>query len=299
MKKTIVITGANGFLGSNLIHKLSQDNDVIAISRSNYNIRDCKVNFISTSMSDYHSLVDVINEYSPDFIIHFAWDGGNTYKLINSLEQYENITNSSLLLEALCKTKAHFIGLGAGAEYGPLQNIFSENDLENPISNYGRSKFLFKEISKNYCASNNIKWTWIRPFYTYGPRDVETRLIPRIIKSCLNNEKIELDSCNSYSDYLYIDDFIKMMIFILDNELQGVYNLCSGKPQNIRSLVEKVISHFPNNKVSFDKENDRKNFCHNVSGDNEKIQKLMNLSLTSIENGIAETIQYYKEKSLK
>jgi nucleoside-diphosphate-sugar epimerase len=299
MKKTIVITGANGFLGSNLVHRLSQDNNVIAISRSNYNIRDCNVNFISTSMNEYHSLVDVINEYSPDFIIHFAWDGGNTYKLINSLDQYENVTNSSILLEALNKTKSHFIGLGAGAEYGSFKNCFSEQDLENPISNYGRSKFLFKEISKNYCASKDIKWTWIRPFYTYGPRDVETRLIPRIIKSCLLDEKLELDSCDSYSDYLYVDDFMKMMIFIIQNELQGVYNLCSGKPQNIRSLVEKVISNFPNNQVTFDKENDRKNFCHNVSGNNEKIQKLMDLSLTPIDDGISKTIKYYKEKFIK
>lgn len=297
MKKTVIVTGANGFLGINLAKALSDDYKVVAISRSNNKIQDFDFEFISMTMNQYDHIKEIIQEKNPDFLIHFAWEGGSSYKDINSLEQFNNVINSSNLLEAIKGTNTHFIGLGAGAEYGPYSKPVSEIDEEVPISNYGRAKFLFKEISYNFCKQNNLKWTWIRPFYTYGPYDVETRLIPKVINSCINNQELQLDDCNSYSDYIFIDDFINILKNILDNNLEGIYNICSGKSQNIRQLVNEILINYKNNRISFDKPNDRKNFCHNVSGDNSKIRNFSNFSLTPLSQGILKTIQFYEERN--
>jgi nucleoside-diphosphate-sugar epimerase len=297
MKKTVIVTGANGFLGINLVKALADDYNVVAISRSNDKIQDFNFEFISMTMDKYDCLKEIIQEKNPDFLIHFAWDGGNSYKDINSLEQYNNVINSTFLLEAIKDTNTHFIGLGAGAEYGPYQKSVSEINEEIPISNYGRAKFLFKQVSYNFCKQNDIKWTWIRPFYTYGPYDVETRLIPKVINSCMNNQELQLDDCSSYSDYIFIDDFINIFKHIIDDNLEGIYNICSGKSQNIKQLVEEILVHYKNNLVSFDKPNDRKNFCHNVSGDNSKIQNFSNFKLTPLHQGIMKTIKFYEERN--
>jgi dTDP-D-glucose 4,6-dehydratase len=87
----------------------------------------------------------------------------------------------------------------------------------------------------------------IRPVYTYGPKDVETRLMPKVIKTLLNNQDLKLNSCQSVIDYLYIDDFVKAVESIIDNELQGIYIICSNTENKINKLIIKIRTlNYPN-----------------------------------------------------
>ena len=178
-KTKIILTGANGFLGKNLyIYLINQGYNVMTISIRDHNLNEVKSDII---------------KYQPDIFIHAGWSYGNSFKDINNNNQYDNIKIGVELMKILSNIdNLYFIGLGSFAEYNPKNNTISELDKENPQNNYGLSKNLLKIISEKLCYINNFKWLWIRPCYVFGPNDIQTRLIPKVINSCLSNKTIKL-----------------------------------------------------------------------------------------------------------
>jgi nucleoside-diphosphate-sugar epimerase len=291
----ILITGGNGFLGSNTARKLLQHgHEVYIISKNTNNITDIlpQIKFNSEYTQD-------IQDFSPDVAIHFGWKGGNNSQDVNDLLQfYDNMPMSIDLLQILngCSNKPKFIGIGSFAEYGEFDFPIKESDIERPYNLYGVSKLSLKSYSEVFCLQNQMEWSWVRPCYTYGPGDVETRLIPTIVNKCLKNEDIYLDSCNKTIDYIYIDDFCNYMLHLITNPSSGVYNLCSGKQYNLKDIIEKIHNIVGNsNKISYNQDITYNPKSKWVCGDNIKILNESKQSpLVSIELGLANTINYYK-----
>jgi nucleoside-diphosphate-sugar epimerase len=279
----VLITGSNGFIGSNIIKKLSSNKCII------YSLpKDCE------------NIKDIVIGFNPDIIVHCGWYGGNNYIDTNSPNQfYKNINYSVELIEALTemKKKTKFIGFGSFAEYGPKNCITKEYEQEQPTDLYGLSKYTFKQYSELVCEQNNIDWAWVRPCYVYGPGDVSTRLIPTIIKKFINNEDVTLDECDKYLDYIYIDDFINMFYSIIKLKLTGVYNICSGNQYRLKDVIN-LVHNISNSDsvVTFDPQLNRESSFHYICGDNTKIKENTNLEpKISLETGLKKTIKYYEK----
>jgi nucleoside-diphosphate-sugar epimerase len=250
----IMITGATGFLGGKLSTFLSREHDVEPIS-----LRD----------EDFHNKVI---QFKPQIFIHCAWIGGSSYAETQDFKQYENISQGLDVLKALnCLDDTKFIGFGSFSEYGDRQEIISETHKEDPSSLYGLTKKMFKEISKSFCDMKGFSWLWVRPCYVYGPGDVSTRLIPKVIGHCLRKKKIVLNSCNSNVDYLYIDDFVDAINCLIEKEKQGVFNICSGEKYKVKDVVELIAKSCDFNNILYDKSKDRDNFPKIICGDRRKI----------------------------
>jgi nucleoside-diphosphate-sugar epimerase len=279
--KKILVTGGMGFLGSNLINKITKlGYQSLAISRNTPNPNQ------------------QILEFNPDIVIHCAWDGGNNYNSINSLDQFNNVSQGIELIKILSKlpTPTRFIGVGSFAEYGTLSRPALETDVEKPINLYGLSKYTFKTYSQMLCNEYNIEWGWIRPCYVYGPGDVYTRLIPTIINKLLSNKKVKLDKCDKLIDYIYIDDFTNFTTSLITGNLNGVYNICSGHQYKLRNVINQIgeILNKSNN-ISFNKKSTRKLTSPIVCGNNFKIKQYSNVKLlTNLTLGLSNTIEYYK-----
>jgi len=294
----VLITGANGFIGYNLTKAcLNQQHDLLLFSRSVTNI--ASLNYRCWDFKNVEVLTNDILNFKPDAVVHCAWDGGNSYSDIHNKKQFSNVLYSLKFLEIVAKLKnVHFIGLGSAAEYGNSSEIINEEITELPINYYGMSKLSFKEVSYEYCKKNNLLWTWVRPMYTYGPHDVISRLIPKTIINCLQNKDVELSSCSSIIDYLYIDDFVDGIIKILEQQLEGVYNVCSGKQFEIKTIVNTIHELCGSkNKIFFNKELDRKNFPQKICGSNNKLINASNKSWQpkiNLIDGLTKTINFYE-----
>lgn len=291
----ILITGGNGFLGSNLAKLFYKNHDVLVISKNNNNLIDIldNIQFINTFDASQ------IANFSPDIVIHCAWSGGNSYSDINNINQISNnIPIGINLLEIISnlEKKPKFIGFGTFVEYGFLENKATEDTKEDPINFYGAAKNSFKNISKIYCEQNGISWVWIRPCYTYGPGDVPTRLIPSIINKLLNQQEVTLNSCDTTIDYLYIDDFCTAIQQIIEYDLSGVFNICSGIEYKLTDIIEFIFKQIsPNSKPIFNPELDRKYSSKYICGSNKKLKSKINWSEnTDIQKGLLQTIHYYK-----
>lgn len=278
----ILITGTNGFIGSNLVKKLQCNHNIYKLSYR----------------ESFPDIKKEILEFNPDFTIHCGWHGGNNYADSNHIDQYyKNIPNSIKLLEILKHiNKSHtFIGFGTVFEYGNKNTLITENDLEVPVDLYGISKLFLKNYSKSFCEINNIKWVWIRPFYTYGIGDVNTRLIPRVINNILSNKQLHFDKCDSMIDYLYIDDFVDAMEALILSDLQGVYNICSNNQYKIKDIILTICELLKYEKHLIFDENLNVNSLKPkyICGSNQKIKSLTNWNpKISLEEGILKTINY-------
>lgn len=275
----ILITGANGFLGSNLLKTfINLNHNIFAISQTDKNIKQFKnrITFESNTKLNYFDLKDKIIQFSPELVIHCAWSGGNSYSDVNDLNQYyHNIPIGLSLLEIIKHLKnCRFLGIGSFSEYGIIKTKAVETQPDNPNTHYGLSKSSFKGISKIFCEQNNINWSWIRPCYVYGSGDVSTRLIPTVITKLKNKESIRLSSCDVTIDYLHIDDFCSGVVNIVDNRLDGVYNLCSGNEYNLKNILQHMETVSGSRLITFDPLLDRIYASKYICGSNDKLQSV-------------------------
>ncbi len=294
--KRVLITGINGFLGRNVAKRfLGEGYSVCGASRHSDNISDIlqDILFFNCNLNSGNNEIEpVIAAANPDIVVHCAWDGGNSYAQTNSSIQFNNVLAEIELLNAMDKYHIpYFVGFGAASEYGDKPYLLSEGVYETPFNLYGACKKMAKEYSKVFCETKGIRWTWIRPFYTYGPGDVSTRLIPKVISACLNKTKLTLNSCGSQTDYLYIDDLSEGVFQLVEHNEEGIFNLCSGNLYLVRSIIELIVKETGYGQIIFDSSLDRKGFPSIMGGINGKMKIRTGWSpKVNIEEGIRKTI---------
>lgn len=291
----IVITGAGGFLGSNICNNLSIEHNILALSRKSENIQlNANVKFVKCNLENIDDFEKIIIDFNPDILIHCAWIGGNNFNDTNSVIQFQNIISGLKLLEIVKKSKiSKFIGIGSAAEFGFHTSPVNEEHIKNPYSLYGSSKKYFYDLSKNICDNNNIDFTWIYPVYVYGQNDISTRLIPKVIKLCLGKEKFTLDSCDSLVDYLYVEDFVFGVNEVISNNVLDKIIISSGKTYKIKDIVENIanLCNFSED-IFFDSTRDRKHFQKYFCGNNLKLINTTNWSEKyDIDKGLNKTIR--------
>jgi len=294
----VIITGGNGFLGSNIARRLLKQNHKVYIFSNNINNIEDILPEVIFDYSDTKSLPAFekkIETFSPDIVIHCGWSGGNSYADTNSVDQfYENVDPSISLLQLLGKLnkKPKFVGFGSFAEYGNISTPVSEEVQEIPTNLYGLSKYTFKKYSEMLCSRYEMEWVWIRPCYVYGPGDVSTRLLPSIVAKFLSNETVVLDECTSIADYIYIDDFVNSIYFLILTEHTGVYNICSGKQYKIRDIVEQVHKQVGSSStIKFDSTLARSSTYSYICGSRSKLDNAIgNLEQISLTEGLEKVI---------
>lgn len=295
----ILVTGSGGFLGSNLCNLLSREHEILAVSRKFDNlINNENVHFVKYDMTQYIDLNDKFNSFLPDIVIHCAWEGGNSSKDVNEIWQSNNILSSNNLLKLCSKYKVkHFIGFGSCAEYGDSKEKIDEETICKPINMYGINKFSFRLISERYCHDNGIIFSWVRPVFTYGPFDVETRLIPKVIKSFLKNEDLVLNSCSAVVDYLYVEDFCNAVKNIIDFQLTGDYVISSDQEYQVKNIVQQIYNIIkPQSELLFDSSIIDKS-PQFICGSSKKLKSQSNWNpFYTLEEGLTMTIKYFQQR---
>lgn len=289
--KNILMTGATGFLGSNLLKKLIPINyNVIVLKRSFSNIfriRDF-VNNIKYYNIDKINLEKIFAENKIDIILHCATNYGRREIAPSYLIQ-ANLTMPLQLLELGKKNSVSCF-------------INTDTILDKRVSHYSLSKNQFREWLALYAEEMICINVALEHFY--GPNDDNSKFVPYIINNILNNaEKIDLTEGKQKRDFIYIDDVVTAFTAIINNIRnfkKGFlhYEIGTGKSIEIRKFV-KIVKHTAKNyhtKLDFGAIPYRENEVMNSKANINEIRKLKWKPTFSLEEGLLKTISIEKAK---
>ena len=231
-----LITGANGFLGAELVKQLLKkpENEVAILVRKEASLFRLENTLDQVTRYSYED--SITEEF--DVIFHLAWEGvGNAFRNISYLDN--NLKLCRYVCDVAKKTSAKkIIALGSQAEYGPKTSAICEDALLSPTSIYGKEKIIICKELENFSRKEKISFIWVRVFSTYGPYDNPSWLIPYVIESFLERKSPQLTLGLQQWDYLFSEDAAKAFIALSKKSNSGIYNLGSGKVITIRSVIE-------------------------------------------------------------
>lgn len=244
-KKTAIITGATGYIGSKLAKKLVRDKwDVYLITRleSSFKYIEDITNDVNILIYDgnVECLIEFFNEIKPQVIFHLA-----------SLVTIEHtISDIDGLIESNIKFGTHILEAMVKSQVGTLVNTGTSwqhynNDDYNPVNLYAATKQAFEAILKYYTEATGIKAITLELFDTFGPNDNRPKIINLLKKISKNNAPLDMSLGEQLLDIVYIDDVVEAYIIaanhLIKNEniKNGKYSVCTNKPIKLKELVEK------------------------------------------------------------
>lgn len=233
--KKILVTGITGSIGQYIVEPLKELGfDIYGIGTRNISPKD--FNYINLNINDHEKLKNVFYDIKPEYLIHLAWDLSKGY--FHSNANFDMLTSSINILKYFKDNNGKkAIYIGTYVEYS-FDNIpAKEYDRLNPTTIYAKCKNYLREIAELYCKSNNIDFCWARVFNTYGENDNNTRLFPYIVNSLKNDEKVSINYSQLEKDYIYAGDIAKILSLIINSNISGIINICSGKGLKLKDLA--------------------------------------------------------------
>lgn len=304
--KTILLTGATGFLGSHLLEALLKVNyEVVILKRSTsdtWRIKHLLETKLTIYDTDIDSLQQIFIDNSIDVIVHMA----TLYRKFDNGQEVRQMIDSNIsfpveLLELGIRNGIKgFINTGTFFEYDCSELPVHESAKIKPFNLYAKTKVAFENILESY--SDQLKINTFRLFSPYGEKD-NFKLIPMIIQKALSDEKIELSDGMQKMDFIYasdiIDAYMKGLSKMFDLKQIGdyqVYNLGSGVSTSVREVVSIIEQQLgkPINKVWG---HSSKVDIPIVFADITKAREELGwLPKHSIHEGIKKAIKHYQER---
>lgn len=269
--KTILVTGSSGFIGSNVVKRLLEEEDcslVIGLDNMNdyYDVglkeyRNSLVDkysnykFIKGNIADKELIDKLFSEYKPNVVVNLAAQAGVRYSIDHPDSYIEsNIIGFYNILEA-CRHNPveHLVYASSSSVYGGNKKVpFSTSDkVDNPVSLYAATKKSNELFAHCYSKLYDIPSTGLRFFTVYGPAGRPDMAYFSFTNKLINGEKIKIFNYgNCKRDFTYVDDIVEGIIRIMkgapdkkigDDGLPvapyAVYNIGNSNPENLLDFV--------------------------------------------------------------
>jgi UDP-glucose 4-epimerase len=296
--KQIIITGHNGFLGSNLLLKLiSEKYDITGISKTikkNDSIKQIKRNILNIKDSDIAKNSCIIHLAAITDVVYCEKYPEECYKV--------NVMATQKILEIARKKNCSLIYPSTSHVYGiPRKLPIKETHPTNASSVYSESKISGEKLCEMYSKSYGLNISVLRLFSTYGPKNSEYKVESRIITQLLSNRSIKIGNLSPKRDFIYIDDVIRAFQIVIKN-LKGfnIYNVGLERSYSIQEICN-ILKKLSGKKISVvtDKTKLRKNDIKNVVSDCSKIKKLGWKPKISINKGLELTLNWYITRKIE
>jgi len=286
----ILLTGATGFLGNNLLARLVDDgHNVTVIVRETSSLQRIArlLDRITVHRIGASSYQDLFAAGQIETIIHCATNYGR------------GAVDPAELLDANLIMPLHL--LQAGCNAGVRCFINTDTILDKGVSHYALSKNQFREWLENYSQKTVCVNVALEHFY--GPLDNPTKFVSFVVKQLLDGvDRIDLTPGEQKRDFIYIDDIVSAFILILGNcpSMDGGYHeyeIGTGEPVSIRAFVElaKQLSGNTHTLLNFGAVPYRENEAMEVSVDTAGIRALGWEPRTSLAEGLTRMIALERE----
>ena len=275
MGKTVFITGASGFIGSNLAKRIlttEPDTKVIGLDNMNdyYDVRIKEARlaelqkfenytFIKGNLADKALINSIFEQYHPDIVVNLGAQAGVRYSITNPDAYIEsNMIGFYNILEA-CRhyPVEHLVYASSSSVYGSNKKVpYSTDDkVDNPVSLYAATKKSNELMAHAYSKLYNIPSTGLRFFTVYGPAGRPDMAYFGFTNKLVNGETIKIFNYgNCKRDFTYVDDIVEGVVRVMAKAPEkkngedglpippyAVYNIGNSNPENLLDFV-KILS---------------------------------------------------------
>lgn len=271
----ILVTGANGYIGSKVVKQLCDYNiEVVATDFNNQNIDKRALYIKADIFEDRNDWFDYFEK--PDALLHLAWRDGFIH---NSEKHMLDLPNHLSFIQKLVKGGLKRVAvMGTMHEVGYFEGAIDENTECNPMSQYGIAKNELRKSLIDFCAKNNIILQWMRAYYIFGDDAYGNSIFCKIRKAVLEGQStFPFTTGKNKYDFIHIDELAKQIsLVVMQDKINGIINVCSGKPVSLAEQIEWYISYnkLPI-KLDYGKFPDRPYDSPIIYGDNSKIQEII------------------------
>ena len=310
----VLVTGADGFIGSHLTEKLLEEGHKVKafVHYNSFNNWGWLDTLQKTVLNEIEIFTGDIRD--PNGVREASKGINNIYHLAaliaipfsyHSPDSYidTNIKGTLNVLQAAKDLNVERILITSTSEvYGTAKYVpIDENHPYQGQSPYSATKIGADRLAESFYRSFNMPISIVRPFNTYGPRQSARAVIPTIITQLLaGKEEIHLGSLTPTRDFNYVKDTVNGFIEIAKskNTIGEEVNIATQQEISIGKLAEELISQINKNaKIICDEQRLRpeKSEVNRLLGSNEKIKRLTNWKPNyTFEQGLAETIEFFR-----
>lgn len=306
-----LITGATGFVGSNLLRALVSNNFETHVTiRKDSNIWRIsevidQVEVHYCDLTDQERVKQTILETRPQLIFHLATYGATLHQKDKVKIMNANFMGTVNLVDACVESGFEcFINTGSSSEYGIKLAPMQETDTLEPIDDYGVSKAAATLYCQSIAKNHDLNILTMRLFSPYGYFEDPGRLVPYLIRSCLNGEPVVLHNPKGVRDFVFVEDVVDAYLSAANGEDKmtsgEIFNVGSGKQHSVKDVFEIVRRNTCYEKkaiVDKSKSGMRPSDKATIwEADIAKIKKTIGWEArTTLSEGIKKTIAWFKD----
>lgn len=272
MKRTILVTGAAGFIGANLVKELLRTtddkiigidnlNDYYDVSLKEFRLKEIEAlggdfTFIKGNIADMDLITRLFDEYRFNIVVNLAAQAGVRYSITNPDVYIEsNVLGFYNILEA-CRHYPvdHLVYASSSSVYGSNKKVpySTEDKVDNPVSLYAATKKSNELFAHAYSKLYNIPSTGLRFFTVYGPAGRPDMAYFSFTNKLIKGETIQIFNYgNCKRDFTFVDDIVKGIVLVMNKAPEkktgedglpippyAVYNIGNNNPENLLDFVQ-------------------------------------------------------------
>lgn len=242
--KTVLLSGAGGFVGRTAIQPLLDRNfEVHAITSKSFEQSNPNLYSHRVDLLDEIATERLIREIRPSHLLHFAWYVEHN-KLWEAKENLKWLRASSSLFRSFVNNGGNRVVVsGTCAEYDwshASDDLSEISSPTRPTTLYGQSKHELLIDLTSYSKSVRMSFAWGRLFFLFGPFESEARFVPYIIRSLLKGQVAECMFPDHVRDLMFVEEAGRAFVELLDSKIQGPVNIASGEPRRLEDIARSI-----------------------------------------------------------
>lgn len=282
----VLVTGANGFIGTYLMPFLQSTYEVLGLQRNGAD----RIGYKQVDYSNQSEINSIFKSFKPHVVIHLASNTSRTRsmsELPQFLESNVQLTNAILLAGSTLSKPPKYIFLSSAEVYGPQIGSLSEDTPLNPASPYGISKVYSEELFDFYHRNYGVSAHILRLFNAYGVGQNKGFFFADLLDAYKSKREFQMTRGEQKRDFIYIGDVVRAIeMFIHRPDILEYVNLSSGNALSLNAITalfnEKVKGSLTVNQcLPY-----RTNELWEVSGNNSRLLSLGFTMNFTIEMGL-------------
>lgn len=235
----ILVTGANGYLGKGVVSRLLDDGFEVVATDFRGDFIDSRAQILC---GDIFSMEDPYAFFgAPDAVLHMAWRDGFVH---NSMNHILDLPKHTVFLTRMIESGVKRIAvMGSMHEVGFYEGSIRETTPCNPQSLYGISKNALRRTVELSCAAHGVTFQWLRGFYIVGNTPDGSSVFSKIVQANAKGQKeFPFTLGQNQFDFLDYADFCRLAACAVEqDQVNGIINICSGRPEKLADRVERFI----------------------------------------------------------